>query len=189
MLCELLRNLRQLAAADVLAEGMAGLFLKHTLRVPLRVTGALRHFSSDQGDSRLSSIHDKILWIVMASLLRLDIILPLLILRQDLLEQLLKHGDFVRRQIFVNSWCNCLTQPDDTVAKRLRRPASTAPARRACQRGWVTVQSSLCTPGGRACASSPGSTESTVFSSTGVIHTSQRMEQSTRNWVAVISSR
>lgn len=26
----------------------------------------------------------------------------------------------------------------------------------------------------------PGSTESTVFSSTGVIHTSQRMEQSTR---------
>ena len=33
----------------------------------------------------------------------------------------------------------------------------------------------------------PGSTESTVFSSTGVIHTSQRMEQSTRNWVAVIS--
>ena len=34
-LLELLRNLRQLAAADV-AEGMAGLFLKHTLQVPLR---------------------------------------------------------------------------------------------------------------------------------------------------------
>ena len=78
-LLELLRNLRQLAAADVLAEGMAGLFLKHTLQVPLRVTGALRHFFQRQGRFRLSSIHDKILWIVMASLLRLDIILPLLI--------------------------------------------------------------------------------------------------------------
>ena len=78
-LLELLRNLRQLAAADVLAEGMAGLFLKHTLQVPLRVTGALRHFFQRQGRFQLSSIHDKILWIVMASLLRLDIILPLLI--------------------------------------------------------------------------------------------------------------
>ena len=48
-LLELLRNLRQLAAADVLAEGMAGLFLKHTLQVPLRVTGALRHFFQRQG--------------------------------------------------------------------------------------------------------------------------------------------
>ena len=76
-LLELLRNLRQLAAADVLAEEWP-VFLKHTLQVPLRVTGALRHFSSDRGDSRLSSIHDKILWIVMASLLRLDIILPLI---------------------------------------------------------------------------------------------------------------
>ena len=37
-LLELLRNLRQLTAADVLAEGMAGLFLKHTLQVPLGVT-------------------------------------------------------------------------------------------------------------------------------------------------------
>ena len=100
-LLELLRNLRQLAAADVLAEGMAGLFLKHTLQVPLRVTGALRHFFQRQGDSEvILDPRQKILWIVMASLLRLDIILPLLILRQDLLEQLLKHGDFVRRQIF-----------------------------------------------------------------------------------------
>ena len=48
-LLELMRNLRQLAAADVLAEGMAGLFLKHTLQVPLRVTGALRHFFQRQG--------------------------------------------------------------------------------------------------------------------------------------------
>ena len=63
-------------------------------------------------------------------------------------------------------------QPDDTARKGLRRLASTAPAHRACQRGWVTVQSSLYTPGGRAYASSRGSTESTVFSSTGNIHTS-----------------
>ena len=48
-------------------------------------------------------------------------------------------------------------QPDDTARKGLRRLASTAPAHRACQRGWVTVQSSLYTPGGRAYASSrPG---------------------------------
>ena len=76
-LLELLRNLRQLAAADVLAEGMAGLFLKHTLQVP-PINRSARHFFQRQGRFRLS-IHDKILWIVMASLLRLDIILPLLI--------------------------------------------------------------------------------------------------------------
>ena len=46
-LLELLRNLRQLAAADVLAEGMV--ISKHTLQVPLRVTGALRHFFQRQG--------------------------------------------------------------------------------------------------------------------------------------------
>ena len=100
-LLELLRNLRQLAAADVLAEGMAGLFLKHTLQVPLRSNrSAQTLFPATGAIPVLSSIHDKILWIVMASLLRLDIILPLLIFTEDLLEQLLKHGDFVRRQIF-----------------------------------------------------------------------------------------
>ena len=77
-LLELLRNLRQLAAADVLAE-MAGLFLKHTLQVPLRVTGALRHFFQRQGRFQVILDPRQILWIVMASLLRLDIILPLLI--------------------------------------------------------------------------------------------------------------
>ena len=87
-LLELLRNLRQLAAADVLAEGNGRSFLKHTLQVPLRVTGAPDTFSSDRGDSRLSSIHDKILWIVMASLLRLTSSYLFLFLRQDLLEQL-----------------------------------------------------------------------------------------------------
>ena len=38
LLCLSFCAIRQLTAADVLAEGMAGLFLKHTLQVPLGVT-------------------------------------------------------------------------------------------------------------------------------------------------------
>ena len=43
-------------------------------------------------------------------------------LRQDLLEQLLKHGDFVRRQIFsLTPGVTSDPQPDDTARKGLRR--------------------------------------------------------------------
>ena len=76
MLCLSLRT-RQLA--DVLAEGMAGLFFKHTLQVPLRVTGALRHFFQRQGrfqvilDPRQNTMDSD--GVIITS----DIILPLLI--------------------------------------------------------------------------------------------------------------
>ena len=87
-----------------------------------------------------------------------------------------------------NSGVTSDPQPDDTARKGLRRLASTAPAHRACQRGWVT-------------SFNPAFTRQAVehtrhharvdgkhgFQLNGVIHTSQRMEQSTRNWVAVIS--
>ena len=59
-----------LAAADVLAEGMAGLF-KHTLQVPLRVTGALRHFFPATGRFQVILDPRQNTMIVMASLLRL----------------------------------------------------------------------------------------------------------------------
>ena len=79
---------------------MAGLFLKHTLQVPLKsnrsaqtlfpATGAIPGYPRSTTKYMDSD----------GVIITLDIILPLLILRQDLLEQLLKHGDFVRRQIF-----------------------------------------------------------------------------------------
>ena len=100
-----LAHLRQLAAADVLAEGMAGLFLKHTLQVPLRVTGALRHFFQRQGRFQaLIPIHDKILWIVMASLLRLTSSYLFLFLRQDLLSSCSSMATSSADRFFVNSW-------------------------------------------------------------------------------------
>ena len=162
-------------------------FLKHTLQVPLRVTGALRHFFQRQGrfqvilDPRQNTMDSDGVIITSGHHLTSSYFYG-----RTFLSSCSSMATSSADRFFVNSWCNFDPQPDDT-ARKGRRPASTAPARRACQRGWVTVQSSLCTPGGRACVIAPGSTESTVFSSTGVIHTSQRMEQSTRNWVAVIS--
>ena len=98
-LLELLRNLRQLAAADACCEGMAGLFLKHTLQVPLRVTGALRHFPATGAiqvilDPRQNTMDSDGVIITSGHHLTSSYFV------QDLLEQLLKHGDFVRRQIF-----------------------------------------------------------------------------------------
>ena len=48
-LLELLRNLRQLAAADVLAEEWPVSFLNIRCRCHLEVTGALRHFFQRRG--------------------------------------------------------------------------------------------------------------------------------------------
>ena len=167
--------------------GMAGLFL-NMLQVPLRVTGALRHFFQRRG--------------------RFQVILDP---RQNTMDSdgvIITSGHHLTSSYFYGrtflSSCSSMAtssadrfsltpgvtsdpQPDDTARKGLRRPASTAPARRACQRGWVTVQSSLCTPGGRACVIAPRVDGKHGFQLNGVIHTSQRMEQSTRNWVAVIS--
>ena len=58
-------------------------------------------------------------------------------------------------------------QPDDTARKGLRRLASTAPAHRACQRGWVTVQSSLYARRSAYASSRPGRRKARFFSSTG----------------------
>ena len=96
----------------------AGLFLKHTLQVPLRKLERSDTFSSDRGDSRLSSIHDKILWIVMASLLRLDIIYLFLFLRQDLLEQLFQAWRLRPPTDFsLTPGVTSDPQPDDTARK------------------------------------------------------------------------
>ena len=147
LLClSFLRNLRQLAVADVLAEEWPVSFLKHTLQVPLRVTGALRHFFQRQGrfqvilDPRQNTMDSDGVIITSGHHLTSSYFC-----RQDLLEQLLMATSSADR-FFVNSRVTSDPQPDDTARKGLRRPASTAPARRACQRGWVTVQSSLWPP-------------------------------------------
>ena len=121
-LLELLRNLRQLAAADVLAEGMAGLFLKHTLQVPLRVTGALQTLFPATGRFQVILDHDKILWIVMASLLRLDIILPLLIFTAGtFLSSCSSMATSSADRFSLTPGVTSDPQPDDTARKGLRR--------------------------------------------------------------------
>lgn len=73
---------------------------KHPLQVPFRVTRTLWHFLQWQWRFQLSSIQSKMLWMVIASVLRLDIVIPLFCLRQDFLKQMLKCCHFVRRQVF-----------------------------------------------------------------------------------------
>ena len=166
---------------------MAGLFLKHTLQVPLRVTGALPDtFSSDRaipGYPRSTTNTMDSDGVIITSGHHLT-------------------SSYFYGRTFLSSCSSMATssadrfsltpgvtsdpQPDDTARKGLRRPASTAPARRACQRGWVTVPAFArqAVEHARHRARVDGKHG---FQLNGVIHTSQRMEQSTRNWVAVIS--